>query len=45
MEILHRFRPDLAANVTAPLEGRAPLMSIDCALRASGYDPQYRLGP
>jgi nucleoside-diphosphate-sugar epimerase len=45
MEILQRFRPDLAANVTAPLEGRAPLMSIDCARRAFGYDPQYRLGP
>jgi nucleoside-diphosphate-sugar epimerase len=44
MELLERFRPDLAQNVTAPLPGRAPLMAIDAARRAFGYDPQYRLG-
>lgn len=43
MEILTRFRPDLAANVTAPLEGRAPLMSIARAAAAFGYAPRYRL--
>jgi nucleoside-diphosphate-sugar epimerase len=45
LEILQRFRPDLAANLTEPLPGRAPLMSIARARRAFGYNPQYRLGP
>lgn len=45
MEILERFRPDLAATVDKPLEGRAPLMSIDRARAAFGYDPQHRMGP
>jgi UDP-glucose 4-epimerase len=43
LEILRRFRPDLAAHVTAPLEGRAPLMSIARAAAAFGYAPRYRL--
>jgi nucleoside-diphosphate-sugar epimerase len=45
MEILERFRPDLAARVTAPLEGRSSLLSIDRARRAFGYDPCHRFGP
>ena len=38
MELLARFRPDLAATVDPPLEGRAPLLSIDRARRTFGYD-------
>lgn len=45
MEILQRFRPDLAANVTAPLPGRAPLLAIDRARIAFDYTPSRRLGP
>ena len=45
MEILERFRPDLAATVARPLIGRETLMSIDRARETFGYDPQYRLGP
>lgn len=41
LEILERFRPDL--EVTEPLPGRAPLMSIRKAQEAFGYDPRYRL--
>lgn len=44
MEILEKFRPDLAATVEKPLVGRAPLLSIDRARAAFGYDPQYRMG-
>jgi nucleoside-diphosphate-sugar epimerase len=44
LELLERFRPDLADRVTAPLEGRAPLLSIEAARRAFAYDPQFRLG-
>lgn len=44
MELLQRFRPDLAARVTRPLEGRAPLLSIDRAREAFGYAPTLRLG-
>ncbi|MEM7532866.1 MAG: NAD(P)-dependent oxidoreductase [Chloroflexota bacterium] len=44
MELLERFRPDLAATVDPPLEGRAPLLSIDHARQTFGYDPKYRLG-
>lgn len=44
MTLLNRFRPDLAANVVAPLEGRTALLSIARARRAFGYDPQRRLG-
>ena len=42
LEILQRFRPDLA--VTEPLPGRAPLMSIRKAQETFGYAPRYRLG-
>ncbi len=45
METLERFRPDLAATVDPPLEGRASLISIEQARQAFGYDPQHRLGP
>jgi hypothetical protein len=41
MEILERFRPDLA--VTESLPGRAPLMSIRKAQETFGYAPKYRL--
>lgn len=44
MEILERFRPDLAANVTALLPGRAPLLAIDRARLAFDYAPSHRLG-
>jgi len=44
MELLERFRPDLAQTVAVPLTGRAPLLAIDAARQAFGYDPQYRLG-
>lgn len=43
MDILERFRPDLAANLTEDLPGRAPLMSITKARQTFGYDPKYRL--
>ncbi|MGQ9732702.1 MAG: NAD-dependent epimerase/dehydratase family protein [Candidatus Zipacnadales bacterium] len=45
MELLHRFRPDLAATVDPPIEGRGSLISISRAQQAFGYTPQYRLGP
>ncbi len=44
LDILQRFRPDLAQNLTAPLEGRAPLLSIKTAQQAFGYSPKFRLG-
>jgi nucleoside-diphosphate-sugar epimerase len=44
MELLQRFRPDLAARVTRSLPGRAPLLSIDRARGAFGYAPAFRLG-
>ncbi len=44
MEILQRFRPDLAESLDAPLEGRAPLLSIERARRAFGYAPRHRMG-
>ena len=45
MELLERFRPDLAATVERPLVGREPLMSIRRAHEAFGYAPHRRLGP
>ncbi len=42
MEILQRLRPDLA--IETPLEGRAPLLSIDRARQAFGYAPRHRMG-
>lgn len=44
MDVLRTFRPDLAETVEAPLEGRAPLLAIDKARRAFGYEPRFRLG-
>jgi UDP-glucose 4-epimerase len=44
LELLQRFRPDLAASLTAPLPGRAPLLSIAAAQKAFDYSPQFRLG-
>ena len=43
-ELVRRFRPGLARTLAAPLPGRAPLLAIDRAREAFGYDPQYRLG-
>ena len=43
LDILRKFRPDLAANLTQPLEGRASLISIKRAQEAFGYAPKYRL--
>jgi UDP-glucose 4-epimerase len=43
MEILARFRPDLAAHVIEPLGGRASLISIKRAQQAFGYAPKYGL--
>jgi len=43
MELLERFRPQLIPTLTSPLPGRAPLLSIDKARAAFGYDPVYRL--
>jgi UDP-glucose 4-epimerase len=40
--LAERFRPDLV--ITSPLPGRAPLLSIDVARKAFGYEPQFRLG-
>ncbi len=44
MDVLERFRPDLAASLDRPLEGREALVSSARAHRAFGYAPQYRLG-
>ncbi len=44
MDLLQRFRPDLAATVVPPLDGRAPLLSIEHARQTFGYVPGYRLG-
>ena len=43
MEILQRFRPDLAATLERPLIGREPLMSIRTAQETFGYAPRFRL--
>ncbi len=44
MELLERFRPDLARTVDEPLPGRAPLLSIGAARQAFNYNPQFGLG-
>ena len=44
MALLERLRPDLAANVTRPLEGREALLSIDRARATFGYAPRFRMG-
>ena len=43
MELLNRFRPDLAARITSKLDGRAPLLSIAKARNAFGYAPSIRM--
>ncbi len=43
MEVLERFRPDLAEQLDAPLPGRASLLSIERARQTFGYEPQYGL--
>ena len=43
LDILNRFRPDLAANVIEPLPGRASLISIKRAQQAFGFAPKYGL--
>ena len=44
VELVRRFRPDLARGLAAPLPGRAALLAIDRARKAFGYDPRFRLG-
>ena len=43
MELVRRFRPDLAQALAAPLPGRAPLLAIDRAREAFGYNPRFLL--
>ncbi len=43
LELLQRFRPDLACNLKEPLPGRAPLLSIRKAAETFGYQPKYRM--
>jgi nucleoside-diphosphate-sugar epimerase len=43
MEILQKFRPDLAATLAEPLPGRTPLLSIARARATFGYAPLYRM--
>ncbi len=43
MEILEKFKPGLVKVLKKPLEGREPLLSIDKAREAFGYDPQFRI--
>ena len=45
LELLERFQPQLIPTLTSPLPGRAPLLSIDKARAAFGYEPKYRLIP
>jgi len=44
MEILQRFRPDLAQRLETALDGRVSLLSIEHARRVFGYTPHRRLG-
>jgi nucleoside-diphosphate-sugar epimerase len=44
MNILRKFKPGLAENLTAPLPSRSALLSIRKARETFGYSPQYRLG-
>lgn len=44
MDLLRKFKPDLAEKVTSPLPGRTPLLSIRKAQENFGYSPKYRLG-
>jgi UDP-glucose 4-epimerase len=42
MELLEKFRPDLAQKITVPLPGRTALLSIAKAQVAFGYNPAHR---
>jgi len=44
MDLLSKFKPELAAKLTAPLPGRTALLSIRKAQETFGYSPKYRLG-
>ena len=44
MDLLLKFKPDLAQKLTAPLPGRTALLSIRKAQQTFGYAPKYRLG-
>ncbi len=44
MELLHKFKPGLAQNLTTPLPDRTALLSIRKAQQAFGSAPKYRLG-
>ena len=41
MELLKKFQPVLAENITQPLPGRTALMSITKARKAFGYNPAH----
>jgi UDP-glucose 4-epimerase len=43
MDLLERFRPELARTLARRLEGREPLLSIAAARAAFGYAPRFRL--
>ncbi|MBA8794521.1 nucleoside-diphosphate-sugar epimerase [Friedmanniella endophytica] len=43
LDLVRRYRPDLAPHLTAPLPGRAPLLSIDRARTRLGYAPRFTL--
>ena len=43
MEILNRFRPDLVKILQKPIERREPLLAIEKARQAFGYEPVHKL--
>ncbi|MFC5407497.1 NAD-dependent epimerase/dehydratase family protein [Cohnella soli] len=43
MELLQRLRPDYAAMLTSPIEGRGALISSAKARAAFGFEPKFRL--
>ena len=45
MELLERFRPDLLAKLSRPLEGRESFLCTRRAREAFGYSPFMRLDP
>lgn len=44
MELLQKFRRDLLKTLDSPIPSRGPLLSIERARRAFGYEPRFRLG-
>ena len=44
MDVIERTRPEYLKLLDRPLKGREPLLSIENARRAFGYEPRYRLG-